>query len=221
MTDYDHNPDRDRTEVRGGVRDGVRAAARDAPRDGARRALTAAFAIAGGAALLLLLGVTVAEVIARHLLGFSLLGAEDLATMCLTVFVAGAVVCAAREGGHVSVDLIGRFGGGRLRRTTDVLSRLLGTGATAVASLALFAKGGCGVECGEVTGSLAIVHTPFYYVLGVSMATLSLLLASGLIRGPAARGEGGLGGEEGLRAEGNPRAKGGPQGKGDPRGEGT
>ena len=213
MTDYDHNPDRDRTGVRGGDR----AAARDAP----RRALTAAFAIAGGAALLLLLGVTVAEVIARHLLGFSLLGAEDLATMCLTVFVAGAVVCAAREGGHVSVDLIGRFGGGRLRRTTDVLSRLLGTGATAVASLALFAKGGCGVECGEVTGSLGIVHTPFYYALAVSMATLSLLLASGLIRGPAARGEGGLREKGDPHGEGGQQGQGGQQGKGDPQGEGT
>ncbi len=191
MTEYDHNPDRDRTGVGTGVR------------DAARRALTAAFAIAGGAALLLLLGVTVAEVVARHLMGFSLLGAEDLATMCLTVFVAGAVVCAAREGGHVSVDLIGRFGGRRLTRATDVLSRLLGTGATAAASVALFAKGGCGVECGEVTGSLAIVHTPFYYALALSMATLSLLLASRIIRAPAAGGEGD------------------PQGDGDPQGEGA
>lgn len=196
MTESGHNPDRDRTGVRDADRDrsGVRAAA--------RRALTAAFAIAGGAALLLLLGVTVAEVVARHLMGFSLLGAEDLATMCLTVFVAGAVVCAARKGGHVSVDLIGRFGGRRLTRATDVLSGLLGTGAAAAASVALFAKGGCGVECGEVTGSLAIVHTPFYYALALSMATLSLLLASRIIRAPAARGEGGPRGEADQRGEG-------------------
>lgn len=192
MTEY--HPDRDRTGARDADPDrkGIRDAHRDRSgvRGAAPRALTAAFAVAGGAALLLLLGVTVAEVVARHLMGSSLLGAEDLATMCLTVFVAGAVVCAAREGGHVSVDLIGRFGGRRLTGATDVLSRLLGTGATAAASVALFAKGGCGVECGEVTGSLAIVHTPFYYALALSMATLSLLLASRIIPGPAARGEG-------------------------------
>ncbi len=200
MTEYDH-ADRDRAGGRDADRDrsGVHAAA--------RRALTAAFGIAGGAALLLLLGVTVAEVVARHLLGFSLLGAEDLATMCLTVFVAGAVVCAAREGGHVSVDLIGRFAGGRLTRATDVLSRLVGTGAAAAASAALFAKGGCGVECGEVTGSLAIVHTPFYYALALSMATLSLLLASRIIRGPAARGEGD------SRDEADPHREADPQGE--------
>ena len=191
MTAPDRYPDPDRGGVRGA----------------ARRTLTAIFAIGGGAALLLLLGVTVAEVVARHLMGSSLLGAEDLATMCLTVFVAGAVVCAAREGGHVSVDLIGRFGVGRLTRATDVLSRLLGIGATAAASLALFDKGGCGVECGEVTGSLAITHTPFYYALGASMATFSLLLASRMIRKAAASGED------------SPRGEGDPHGGGDLHGE--
>ena len=158
-------------------------------RNAIRRSLTAAFAIAGGTALFLLLGVTAAEVVARHLIGSSLLGAEDLATMSLTVLVAGALVCAAQEGGHVSVALIGRFGGGRVTRAAGAFSRLLAIGATAVAALALFAKGSCGLECGEVTGSLAIVHTPFYYTLGTSMATCSLLLASRMVRGRAARDE--------------------------------
>ena len=132
------------------------------------------------------MGITVAEVVARHLIGISLPGAEDLVTMSLAVLVAAGVVCAAREGGHVSVNLIGRFDAGRARRAADVLARLLGAGATAVAALALFAKGSCGLECGEVTGSLAIVHTPFYYALGTSMATYSLYLASRMVRRPAA-----------------------------------
>lgn len=151
-----------------------------------QRGLTAAFSITGGTAILVLLGITVAEVVARHLVGISLLGAEDLVTMSLTVLVAAAVVCAAQEGGHVSVNLIGRFDAGRARRAADVIARLLGAAATAVAALALFAKGNCGLECGEVTGSLAIVHTPFYYSLGTSMATYSLLLASRTARRPAA-----------------------------------
>lgn len=158
-------------------------------RNAFRRGPTAVSAIAGGTALLLLVGVTVAEVVARYLIGVSLLGAEDLATLSLTVLVAAAIVCAAQEGGHVSVDLIGRFGGGRVTRTTDALARLFGVGATAAAAVALFAKGSCGLECGEVTGSLAIVLTPFYYALGASMATCSLLLASRMLRGFAARDE--------------------------------
>lgn len=152
-----------------------------------RRIPATAFEVAGGVALLLLMGITVADVIARHVYGVSLLGAEDLATMSLTVLVAGAVVCAAGEDRHVSVDLIGRFGGDRLTRASDFVSRVLGVAATAVAALALFTKGSCGLQCGEVTGSLAIVHTPFYYALGLAMMTYSLLLVSRLIRGLAAR----------------------------------
>lgn len=151
------------------------------------RRLTHAFAIAGGVALFLLLGVTVAEVVSRHLIGVSLLGAEDLTTMGLTVLVAAAVVCAARDGGHVSVDLIRRFASRRVTKRLDVLVRLLGTGVLAVAAFALVRKGGCGLECGDITGSIAIPHTPFYYVLGACMATCALLLAFGLMRGGAAR----------------------------------
>ena len=152
-----------------------------------RRIPAAASAVAGGLALLLLMGITVIDVVARYVFGVSLLGAEDLATMSLTVLVAGAVVCAAIEGRHVAVDLVGRFGGARVTRASDFVARVLGIAATAAAALALFSKGSCGLECGEVTGSLAILHTPFYYALGLSMTTYSLLLASGLIRGLAAR----------------------------------
>ena len=172
MTVLYREPDRDRSPVH----------------DALQKGLTTACSITGGIALLLLLGITVAEVVARHLLRASLLGAEDLATMSLTVLVAAAVVFAAQEGGHVSVDLIRRLGGSRARQAADVLARLLGVGATAVAAAALFAKGGCGLECGDVTGSLAIVHTPFYYALGASLATWSLLLTSRMIRRPAASG---------------------------------
>ena len=151
-----------------------------------QRGVIAACAVAGGGALLLLVGLTVAEVLARHLLRAPLQGVEDVASMALTVLVAAAVVCAAQNQEHVSVDLIGRVVGGVLTRVTDVLARLVGTVAAAVAAVALFAKGGCGTECGEVTGTIAIVHTPFYYALGVSMAICSLLLVYPLIRRPAA-----------------------------------
>ncbi|MDE0358657.1 MAG: TRAP transporter small permease subunit [Gammaproteobacteria bacterium] len=147
-----------------------------------RRWLTAGLAVTGGVALLLLLGVTVVEVVARHLFGAPLLGAEDLTSMGLTVLVAAAVVCAAQDGTHVSVELIERFAGRRVTRATDAVARVLGAAATAVTAVALFANGSCGIECGEITGTIAIVHTPFYYALGACMATYSLLLASRLVR---------------------------------------
>ena len=158
-----------------------------------RRGLSAAVAVAGGAALSLLLGITVAEVTARHLFGASLLAAEDLASMCLALFVAAGLVAAARDGGHVSVDLIGRLAGRRLTRATDLVARVLATGATAVAAFALFSAGSCGVACGEVTGTVGIVHTPFYYALGASMTAYSLLLASRPLPGRGAAPTGGDG----------------------------
>ena len=143
-----------------------------------RRGLSAAVAVAGGAALSLLLGITVAEVAARHLFGASILAAEDLAAMCLALFVAAGLVAAAGDGGHVSVDLIGRLAGRRLTRVTDLVARVLATGVTALAAFTLFSEGSCGVACGKVTGTVGIVHTPFYYALGASMTAYSLLLAS-------------------------------------------
>ena len=171
MTALDGNPVRDRSRVR----------------EALGRYLSVALAVTGGMALLLLLGVTVAEVVARHVFGAPLLGAEDLTSMGLTVLVAAAVVCAAQEGTHVSVELIERFAGRGVTRATDAVARVLGAAAAAVTAVALFANGSCGIECGEVTGTIAIVHTPFYYALGACMAIYSLLLASRPVRGRAAR----------------------------------
>ena len=151
-----------------------------------QRGVIAVCTVAGGGALLLLVGLTVAEVVARHLFRAPLQGVEDVASMGLTVLVAAAVVCAAQNQTHVSVDLIGRVVGGVVTRVTDVLAGLVGASAAAIAAFALFAKGGCGIECAEVTGTIAIVHTPFYYALGASMAICSLLLVYQLIRRPAA-----------------------------------
>ena len=158
-----------------------------------RRGLSAAVAVGGGAALSLLLGITVAEVAARHLFGASLLAAEDLAAMCLALFVAAGLVAAAGDGGHVSVDLIGRLAGRRLIRVTDLVARVLATAATALAAFALFFEGSCGVACGEVTGTVGIVHTPFYYALGASMTAYSILLACRPLPGRGSAAPGGDG----------------------------
>ena len=149
------------------------------------RRLTVAPAFLGGMALFGLLGITVAEVFWRYVLGDSLLWIEDVSTMSLAVVVAAAIAHGAREGSHVSVNLIARFTGRRVTRVTDAVARLLGVGATTVAAYALFVHGSCGLPCGAVTGSVSIPHTPFYYALGASLAIYGLLLASQLLLGLA------------------------------------
>ena len=144
-----------------------------------------AFAVVGGVGLVVLLAVTVAEVFWRYVLNDSLLWAEDVSTMSLAVVAAAAVAYGAREGSHVCVNLIARLGGRRVTRVTDAAARFLGVAVTGVAAYALFVHGGCGLPCGAVTGSVSIPHTPFYYVLGASLAAYGLLLASQLLLGLA------------------------------------
>ena len=142
-----------------------------------------AFAVVGGIALVVLLGVTVAEVFWRYVLNNSLLWAEDLATMSLAVVVAAAIAYGAQEGAHVCVNLIARVAGRRVTRFTDVVARLLAVAVTATTAYALFVHGSCGPACGAATPSVSISHTPFYYALGASLAAYGLLLASQLLLG--------------------------------------
>ena len=143
----------------------------------------AAFAVVGAIALALLLGITVTEVLWRYLLNDSLAWTEDVSTMSLAVVVAAAIAYGASEGSHVCVNLIARFAPRRVTRVTDAIARLLGLAVTAMAAYALFDHGSCGLPCGDVTGSLSIPHTPFYYALGASLAAYGCLLASQLLLG--------------------------------------
>ena len=157
--------------------------ARLARAESACRRLPAAFAVVGGIALAMLLGITVAEVLWRYVLNDSLPWTEDVSTMSLAVVVAAAVAYGAGEGSHVCLNLIARFAARRVTRVTDAIARLLGLGVTALAAYALFVHGSCGPPCGDVTGNVSIPHTPFYYVLGASLAVYGCLLASQMLLG--------------------------------------
>ncbi len=145
--------------------------------------LAAAFAVVGGIALVVLLAITVAEVFWRYVLNNSLLWAEDVSTMSLAVVVAAAIAYGAREGSHVCVNLIARVAGRRVTRITDAVARVLGVAVTATAAYALFIHGSRSASYGAATPSVSISHTPFYYVLGASLAAYGLLLASQLFLG--------------------------------------
>ena len=150
------------------------------------RRLAGGFAIVGGLALAVLLGITLTEVFWRYVLDDSLLWTGDVSTMSLAVVAAAAVAYGAREGSHVCVNLLGRLAGRRVTRVTDAAVRLLGVGVTAMAAYALFVHGSCGLRCGALTGSVSIPHAPFYYVLGASLAAYGVLLGAQLLLGLAA-----------------------------------
>lgn len=143
------------------------------------------FAIAGGLALLVLAVVTGVSVFYRYVLRAPIFGIEDITTMTLTVIVAAAIAWAAVHKGHVSVNIITMSLGRSVTRFTDAVGRLLSCAMLAFASYALFVKGSCGMPCGAMTSNLSIIHTPFYYVLGVAMGFYALLLLTQVLIGLA------------------------------------
>ena len=147
--------------------------------------LAKAFAVAGGLALLALTVVTGVSVFYRYVLRSPIFGTEDVSTMVLTVIVAASIAWTAVQQGHVSVNLLSMFFSRKVTRVTDLLARLASFGVLAFASYALFVKGSCGLPCGAMTASVGIIHTPFYYTLGVAMGLYGCLIAIHLIIGLA------------------------------------
>lgn len=135
-----------------------------------------ALAVVGGVAIFILMAITVVEVFSRYILNDPIFGIEDVSSMTLTIVVAGAVAFGAHHRAHVSVNVIKMVAGRTVTRITDVIARALGAAMVGVAAYALWDKGGCGLPCGSITNNLGIVHTPFYYVLAVAMASYALLL---------------------------------------------
>jgi len=142
-------------------------------------------AVLGGLALLALVCITLISVIWRYVLRDPIFGIEDYSTMALTVFVAGAIAYGATRGAHVTVNLIGLVLGARVTRLTDALTRALGIAISSFAAYGLFTKGSCGIPCGAFTPNVELVHTPFYYTLGVAFSFYTVLLIYHLILGLA------------------------------------
>ena len=147
--------------------------------------LAGLFAIAGGIALVGLMGITVVAVFARYVMNDPIFGIEDLSSMTLTVVVAAAVAYGAYHNVHVSVSVIKMFAGRRVTRVTDLIVRFLSLAFISIAAYAMFTKGACGLPCGQITNNLSIVHTPFYYSIGLALAFYALLLAFQIIVGLA------------------------------------
>jgi TRAP-type mannitol/chloroaromatic compound transport system permease small subunit len=105
--------------------------------------------------------------------------------MSLTVIVASAIAWAAVQRGHVSVNIITMVTGRRVTRVIDALGRLVTCAMLVFASYALFVKGSCGMPCGAMTSNLGIIHTPFYYVLGLAMGFYALLVTTHFLIGLA------------------------------------
>ncbi|HIF11107.1 MAG TPA: TRAP transporter small permease [Sneathiellales bacterium] len=145
--------------------------------------LSTILAVVGGVAIVFLVGLTVVGVFFRYVLNDPIFGMDDLATLTLSVIVAGSMAYGARAGSHVYVDILGMVGGRRVTRYTDIFARGLGAVVVGLSAYALVKQGSCGIRCGNFTPNLAIEHRPFYMLLAVSMGLYSVILVLEMIVG--------------------------------------
>jgi len=145
--------------------------------------LAGLFSLIGAISVIALMSVTLVAVFWRYVLNSPIFGIEDISTMMLTVVVAASIAYAAHQNSHVSVNIITFFCGRPVTRITDAITRVLCIAMIALATYALFKNGSCGLECGQTTNNISIVHTPFYYMLGVSMGSYTFLLVVQLFVG--------------------------------------
>lgn len=138
------------------------------------RVIAGLFAILGGIALFTLAGVTIFSVFYRYVLRDPIFGIEDVSTMTMTLVVAGSIVWAAANQGHVSVNVLPMVLGRGASRVTDLLGRVVSFAILAIASYGLAVKGSCGLPCGAITSNLSIPHPPFYFVLSAAMGFAAL-----------------------------------------------
>jgi TRAP-type C4-dicarboxylate transport system permease small subunit len=142
-------------------------------------------AVISSVSLILLAFVTGVGVIWRYVLRDPIFGIEDISTVLLAVTVAGAIAYGGISGSHVNVNLIGFFVQRKITRFSDALVRGLGAAISGYAGFALLVKGGCGVPCGDFTPNMAILHAPFYYLLGAALFLYGAVLVVQLGRGLA------------------------------------
>lgn len=132
-------------------------------------------AYAGGALLILLGLLTVADVTLRWLWNAPIYGAQDLSEMGLVLVVFGAVAYCGRAGGHVAVDLFVGFLGRRARLVSDLFVRLASIAIFAILSWQMFTRGITAMAY-DVTNLIEIPRAPFYYFVGVATGLYCLIL---------------------------------------------
>ena len=140
-------------------------------------------AVAGCAALVVLVLVTVVAVVARYLFNDPIFGITDVSRMVMIITVACAIAYGGRTGAHVAVDIISNKAGRKVTRWTDLFVRLLGIVVTACTAYALFIQSLCGIECGHIAPNLSVSYAPYSLVLTIALALYSLTLLWDLLHG--------------------------------------
>ncbi|WP_171102052.1 TRAP transporter small permease [Ruegeria sp. HKCCD7255] len=145
--------------------------------------LSYVFVLIGSVGVLLLMTLTVVGVIWRYILVDPIFGLQDLSSMTAAIVAAAAVAFGATQNNHITVNIMPKHFGRKVRRWTDLIARGVGVIILILAASELIKKGNCGLACGNVTGNLTIPHAPFYYALAIALGFFALTLLVQIARG--------------------------------------
>lgn len=145
------------------------------------------FAAIGGVAIVCLMGINIVAIFSRYILNDPIFGIEDLLAVNLTVFVAAAIAYGGLNQANISINVIKFFTKGAKLRFTDFVAQVLELLVVGCVTYSLLSVGSCGFACGAVTSNLAIVHTPFYYLLAVAMGFYWLVILVNMLNGLTGR----------------------------------
>ena len=109
------------------------------------------------------------------------IGINDVATLTLILVAGASVAYGARNGAHVSIDVISQLMGPKMSRIADVVMLLATFSIISLACYALFVKA-CGFKKACVTSDLNIEHRYFYYYLGVCLGVYALEVGLSLLK---------------------------------------
>jgi TRAP-type C4-dicarboxylate transport system permease small subunit len=143
--------------------------------------LATGLAIVGELGIVALICTIAVSVFWRYVLNDPIFGINDFATLTLILVAGASVAYGARNGAHVSIDVISQLMGPKMSRIADVVMLLATFSIISLACYALFVKA-CGFEKACVTSDLNIEHRYFYYYLGVCLGVYALEVGLSLLK---------------------------------------
>lgn len=136
----------------------------------------------GGAALLFLTGLIMADVTGRYF-GAPITGAQDLIQMTAVFVVFGGMAHCARIDGHIAVDILDPFFPPRLRRVFGIFAELLGALLFALIAWQMWEASKMSALLNMRTNIIGLPRVPFQYaILALSLLASATLLTHGMAR---------------------------------------
>jgi TRAP-type C4-dicarboxylate transport system permease small subunit len=137
--------------------------------------------VLAGAALLAVMGISVANVVLR-LAGVRFGGAYELVGFAGAVVIAAALGQTQQKKDHVPVDIITRRFPAGVNRVLDVFKYLLKFAFSAVVAWKMTEYGMTIARSGEVSETLKIVYYPFIFVVAAGFAVLACTVVLDIVR---------------------------------------